>query len=119
MFLLISSNLAEIAIVFLWILVGLPTTLIMIQFLWLNLIADGATALALAMKKGDPDVMDQSPCKTDESIINSTMHLGIMIHTIVQTAAVLGTFTLGLSWYLGYAIPAAGANAFSYLLQYD
>ena len=48
---LISSNLAEIAIIFLSTLAGLPTPLTVIQLLWLNLITDGAPALALAMEK--------------------------------------------------------------------
>jgi P-type Ca2+ transporter type 2C len=117
-FFLISSNLAEIAIIFLSTLAGLPTPLTVIQLLWLNLLTDGAPALALAMEKGDPDVMDQPPRKTNESIINGSMRLGIIIQTVVQTVAVLGAFFLGLSWHLGQAIPA-GTNAFLYLLGHD
>jgi Ca2+-transporting ATPase len=117
-FFLISSNLAEITIIFLATLAGLPTPLTVIQLLWLNLITDGAPALALAMEKGDPDVMDQPPRKTDESIVNSSMRLGIIVQTVVQTLAVLGAFFLGLYWHLGELIPA-GKNAFLFLLQYD
>jgi len=117
-FFLISSNLAEIAIIFLSTIAGLPSPLTVIQLLWLNLITDGAPALALAMEKGDPDVMEQPPRKTNESIINASMRLGIVFQTIMQTAAVLSAFLLGLYWHLGEAIPA-GANAFLYLLQHD
>jgi Ca2+-transporting ATPase len=84
----------------------------------LNLITDGAPALALAREKGDPDVMDQPPRKKDEPIINGTMRLGITAQTIVQTAAVLGAFLLGLYWHLGEAIPE-GTNVLLYLLQHD
>jgi Ca2+-transporting ATPase len=117
-FFLISSNLAEISIIFLSTLAGLPTPLTVIQILWLNLITDGAPALALARGKGDPDVMDQPPRKKDEPIINGTMRLGIVVQTIVQTTAVLGAFMLGLYWQLEKAIPE-GSNAFLYLFQYD
>jgi Ca2+-transporting ATPase len=117
-FFLISSNLAEISIIFLSTLAGLPTPLTVIQILWLNLITDGAPALALAREKGDPDVMEQPPRKKDEPIINGTMRLGIVIQTVVQTAAVLGAFMLGLYWHLDEAIPQ-GTNALLYLLQYD
>ena len=58
-FFLLSSNVAEIMIIFLATLAGLPAPLTAIQLLWLNLITDGAPALALAMEKGDPDIMDQ------------------------------------------------------------
>jgi Ca2+-transporting ATPase len=117
-FFLISSNLAEILIIFLSTLAGLPTPLTVIQILWLNLITDGAPALALAREKGDPDVMEKPPRKKDEPIINHMMRLGIAVQTIVQTAAVLAAFLLGLYWHLGEAIPE-GTNAFLYLLQYD
>jgi Ca2+-transporting ATPase len=117
-FFLLSSNLAEISIIFVSTLAGLPTPLTVIQILWLNLITDGAPALALAREKGDPDVMERPPRKKDEPIINGTMRLGIVIQTIVQTAAVLSAFLLGLYWHLGEAIPR-GTNVLLYLLQHD
>lgn len=117
-FFLLSSNLAEISIIFLSTLAGLPIPLTVIQILWLNLITDGAPALALAREKGDPDVMEQPPRNKDEPIINGTMRLGIVVQTVVQTAAVLGAFMLGLYWHLDEAIPE-GTNALLYLLQYD
>ena len=99
-FFLLSSNVAEIMIIFLATLAGLPAPLTAIQLLWLNLITDGAPALALAMEKGDPDIMDQKPRPKNEPIINSSMGLGIVIQTITQTGAVLTAFCLGLFWHL-------------------
>jgi Ca2+-transporting ATPase len=60
-FFLLSSNVAEIMIIFLATLAGLPSPLTAIQILWLNLVTDGAPALALALEKGDSDVMDYPP----------------------------------------------------------
>ncbi len=119
-FFLLSSNVAEIMIIFLATLAGVPTPLTAIQLLWLNLITDGAPALALAMEKGDPDVMQHPPRPKDEPIINRSMQLGIIVQTIAQTGAVLTAFVLGLLWHLkaGDALPA-GANPLLYLLQYD
>ena len=117
-FFLLSSNVAEIMIIFLSTLAGLPTPLTAIQLLWLNLLTDGAPALALAMEKGDPDVMLRQPRPKREPIINSSMRLGIVVQTVAQTGAVLGAFLLGLYWHLGEQIPA-GVNAFLYLLQHD
>ncbi|PJF24693.1 MAG: ATPase, partial [Phototrophicales bacterium] len=81
-FFLLSSNIAEIMIIFLATLAGLPVPLTAIQLLWLNLITDGAPALALAVEKGDPDIMQQKPRAKDEPIINRSMALGITIQTI-------------------------------------
>ena len=99
-FFLLSSNVAEIMIIFLATLAGLPTPLTAIQLLWLNLLTDGAPALALAMEKGDPDIMERQPRPKRESIVNGSMRLGIIIQTIAQTGAVLGAFLLGLFWHL-------------------
>ncbi len=119
-FFLISSNLAEIMIIFLATLAGLPAPLTVIQLLWLNLITDGAPALALAMEKGDPNVMNEPPRGPSEPIINRPMRLGITVQTIVQTAVVLGAFALGLIWHLDSidAVPG-GKNPLLYLFQYD
>ncbi len=75
-FFLLSSNVAEIMIIFLATLAGLPAPLTAIQLLWLNLITDGAPALALAMEKGDPDIMDQKPRAKSEPIVNRSMGIG-------------------------------------------
>ena len=99
-FFLLSSNVAEIMIIFLATLAGLPAPLTAIQLLWLNLITDGAPALALAMEKGDPDIMDHKPRTKSEPIVNRTMGIGIVIQTIAQTGAVLVAFVIGLAWHL-------------------
>ncbi len=117
-FFLLSSNVAEIMIIFLATLAGLPTPLTAIQLLWLNLLTDGAPALALAMEKGDPDVMRRKPRPAEEPIINRSMGLGIVIQTIAQTGAVLGAFIVGLMWHLDSALPE-GQNLFLGLLQHD
>jgi len=120
-FFLLSSNVAEIMVIFLATLAGFPAPLTAIQLLWLNLITDGAPALALAMEKGDPDIMDQRPRMKKEPIINRSMSMGITIQTITQTSAVLTAFGLGLLWELaamGHGVPQ-DTNAFSFLLNFD
>jgi Ca2+-transporting ATPase len=118
---LLSSNVAEIMIIFLATLAGLPTPLTAIQLLWLNLITDGAPALALAMEKGDPDIMKLKPRPKKESILNAPMRTGIFIQTVMQTGAVLTAFALGLLWelqLLGHGVPG-GTNPLAYLLKFD
>jgi len=117
-FFLLSSNVSEIAIIFIPTLLGLPTPLTAIQLLWLNLVTDGAPALALALEKGDPDVMDHPPRPKTQPVIHGPMRLGITIQTVMQTAAVLSAFAVGLAWHLGHS-PLAPGNALAALLQYD
>ena len=119
-FFLLSSNVAEIMIIFLAMLAGLPSPLTVIQLLWLNLLTDGAPALALAMEKGDPDIMNRQPRPPHEPVINRNMRLGIMIQTVTQTGVVLGAFILGLLWHLhADAAASAGVNPLAFLLRYD
>jgi P-type Ca2+ transporter type 2C len=117
-FFLLSSNVAEILIIFLAILAGLPAPLTAIQLLWLNLITDGAPALALAVEKGDPDIMKDKPRNKSEPIVNRSMTWGLVIQTIAQTGAVLTAFVLGLAWHLEAGAVLTG-NPIAYILQHE
>jgi Ca2+-transporting ATPase len=105
-------------IIFLATLAGLPAPLTAIQLLWLNLITDGAPALALAVEKGDPDIMEQKPRAKSEPIVNRSMMLGLVVQTIAQTGAVLTAFALGLIWHLEVGASVVG-NPLTFLLQHD
>ncbi|MFZ1791939.1 MAG: cation-translocating P-type ATPase [Anaerolineae bacterium] len=118
-FFLLSSNVAEVMIIFLATLAGLPMPLTAIQLLWLNLLTDGAPALALAMEKGDPDVMDRPPRPKNESIVNSSMRLGIVVQTIAQTGAVLGAFLIGLYLTVGHVPALTGYTVIYSLLKFN
>lgn len=119
-FFLLSSNVSEIMIIFLATLAGLPAPLTAIQLLWLNLITDGAPALALAMEKGDIDTMTQKPRAKYEPVVNRSMGIGIFIQTIVQTVSVLGAFIIGLYLHLEInAIIPSEKNWFLFIIQHN
>lgn len=105
---LISCNLAEIMIIFIPTVfgrflfpkaaaLGLVSPLEPIQLLWLNLVTDGAPALALGTEKGDPDIMDQKPRPPKEPIINRFMQLGVGVQTVAITATTLIAYAIGLN----------------------
>jgi len=96
---LLSCNLAEIAIIFLGTLFVGASPLTALQILWLNLITDGAPALALATEKGDPDIMDHPPRPSKEPIINRFMRIGIAIQTVAITTVTLAAYLIGLHLY--------------------
>jgi Ca2+-transporting ATPase len=104
---LISCNMAEILIIFIptvfsrWLFpqalaMGLSSPLLPIQLLWLNLVTDGAPALALGTEKGDPDIMTQKPRPPKEPIINRFMQIGVVIQTIAITSTTLIAYGIGL-----------------------
>ena len=98
---LLSCNMAEICIIFLGTLITKNSPLAAIQLLWLNLITDGAPALALGTEKGDPDIMSQPPRPPKEPIINRFMTMGIIIQTIAITSVSLAAYFLGLKMHIG------------------
>jgi Ca2+-transporting ATPase len=117
---LISCNLAEILIIFLptalgrWLMPNLSpdqyAPLTAVQLLWLNLVTDGAPALALGTEKGDPDIMDQKPRPTKEPIINKEMWVGVIMQTIAITSVTLIAFWRGQMHDIRYAETMAFAT---------
>ncbi|HEX6384686.1 MAG TPA: cation-translocating P-type ATPase [Anaerolineae bacterium] len=95
-FYLLSCNVGEILIIFLATLLGWPLPLTAIHLLVLNLVTDGAPALALGLEKGDPDIMDVPPRDPDEPVVNRPMLWRILVQAIVDTVAVLSAFRLAL-----------------------
>jgi len=114
-FYLISCNIGEILIIFISMLVGLPIPLLPIQLLWLNLVTDGAPALALGLEKGDPDIMKRPPRPTREPVINKDMMFGIIAIPIADAIAVLGAFAMMLNRYPG-EVRTAQTVAFATLI---
>jgi len=96
---LLSCNVGEILTLFLAMIAGMPVPLTAIQLLVLNLVTDGAPALALGVEKGDPDIMDQPPRPVNEPIINRVMLWGIAVQTVAITTATLSAFIIGLHWH--------------------
>ncbi len=94
---LLTCNLAEIMVIFIGTLLGYPGILTPIQLLWLNLLTDGAPALALGVEKGDPDIMDRAPRRPNEPIINRVLLINMIVQTIAKTAVTLAGFFMGLA----------------------
>jgi len=89
---LLACNVGEILIIFGAMIMGLPIPLRPIQLLWLNLVSDGAPALALGLEEGDPDTMKQPPRPPKEPVINFDMAIGIAVVSIVDAIAIIGSF---------------------------
>jgi P-type Ca2+ transporter type 2C len=67
---LLSSNTGEVVAVFVNILLKGPLILLPVQILWMNLVTDGLTAVALGLEPGSKDLMEQPPRGAKEPILN-------------------------------------------------
>ena len=92
---LLSCNMGEIMILFVAMIMNWPLPLTALQLLVLNLVTDGAPALALGLEKGDPDMMDQQPRPVNEPIINGDMVWGTVVQTFAIAGSVLAAFLIG------------------------
>ncbi len=84
---LLAGNAGELLLMTLCVVVGLPTPLLPIHLLWINLVTDGLPALCLATDPIDPDVMKQRPRARNERITDGRF-LRTMILTGILTASV-------------------------------
>lgn len=91
---LLSCNLGEVIIMLVAMLIGAPVPLTVIQLLWLNLVTDSFPALALGVEKGEPDIMNQPPRKTDEQIIDHELKDNIAAQAVAIAVSTLGAFFL-------------------------
>ncbi len=66
---LLSSNAGEVIAISLNILIGGPLVFLATQILWMNLVTDGVTAVALGLEKSERDQMSVPPRARSEPIV--------------------------------------------------
>ncbi|MFZ4657985.1 MAG: cation-translocating P-type ATPase [Caldilineaceae bacterium] len=118
---LLSSNVGEVLTMFLGVLLakflGLGAVpgevvvfpLLATQILWINLVTDGAPALALGLDPADENVMQQQPRPRGSGVITKPMWFGIALVGVVMAVGTL--FILDFSLPGGFI---AGSGAMDY-----
>jgi Ca2+-transporting ATPase len=97
---LLSSNIGEVLTMFFGVILagviglrmegsGVVLPLLATQLLWINLVTDGAPALALGLDPGDPDLMRLPPRARHEGVITRSMWTGIFAVGAVMAAGTL------------------------------
>lgn len=100
---LASSNIAEIIVVFIGMLVGFTdfagnpfVPLSAVQILWINLASDGLPAIALGMDPINPMVMRHAPRKPSDSIISLKKAFHLLLISIVIALGTLAACYFGI-----------------------
>jgi len=70
---MLTSNSGEVWTLFLAPFLGLPIPLLPIHILWINLVTDGAPALALTVEPAEGDVMKRKPRPPEEGLFAGGM----------------------------------------------
>jgi Ca2+-transporting ATPase len=92
--LLLSCNSSELIIMVLGPLLGMPSPLLPLQILWMNLVTDGVPALALSVEPSEADVMERPPHPPNEGVLArglgwNVLYLGLLLSVVV----------LGIGWW--------------------
>jgi len=87
----ISINFAQVTLIFLAILLGLPAPLIAIQILFMNLFTDEITAITLAFNPYSRDVMSSKPRRKSQIITRSSFFM-LAISGLIMCLGSLGVF---------------------------
>lgn len=94
---LLGTNISELIVVFLAVLVWKETPFVAVQLLWINLVTDSLPAIALGVEKVEDDVMNQAPKPKNESIFAHGVGLRIALQGFMFSAIVLAAFFIGKS----------------------
>ena len=100
---LLSSNMGEVLAIFINILLGGPLILLPVQILWMNLVTDGMTAVALGLEPAEKGIMQRPPRKAKEPILNRS---GIFM--ILLLGGYIGVASL---WLFHHYLAAARGEA--------
>ena len=123
---LLSSNIGEVMTMFFGVLlarvIGLHLNegavvlpLLATQLLWINLVTDGAPALALGVDPVDPRVMSRPPRPKGERVITGRMWAGIIFVGAVMAAGTL----LVLDWSMpGGLIEGSGSLSYGQTMAF-
>jgi Ca2+-transporting ATPase len=110
---LLSSNTGEIIAIFVNILLGGPLILLPVQILWMNLVTDGMTAVALGLEPSEKNIMNRPPRDMDEPIIDRYAIIMIIVLGSYIGFATLGVFHYYLSQDTQNALLLAQTVAFT------
>ena len=100
---LFSCNLAEVLVLLGAGLAGMPSPLLPLQILWLNLITDTFPALALAFEPAERHLMRRPPRAPDAPLLSRQMLRSVLVFALLITGSTLGAFAWGLAAGRGHA----------------
>lgn len=93
---LLSCNFGEILVIFAASILGMPTPLLPIQLLWVNLVTDSLPALALGTERIEKDVMSRPPSPSKKSFFADGLWLDIVLEGFLIGFLTLFAFVFGL-----------------------
>ncbi|MBQ3182309.1 MAG: cation-transporting P-type ATPase, partial [Clostridia bacterium] len=92
---LLGTNIGEVILVFVAMLLWHKTPLLSMQLLWINLVTDSLPAIALGMEAVETDVMDRKPKPKNEGIFAGGLGVRVVLQGAMFALLSLLAFWLG------------------------
>ena len=92
---LLGTNIGEVILVFLAMIIWQQTPLLSMQLLWVNLVTDSLPAIALGMEPVEDDVMTKKPKPKNEGLFAHGYGIQIVLQGFMFGLLALGAFKLG------------------------
>ena len=87
---LVTTNSSEVLVTVVAPFVGMPLPLTPLQILWINLVTDGPTAVALGVEPAEEDVMSRPPRPPEASLLGGGLARHAVIFGLLMTVLALG-----------------------------
>jgi Ca2+-transporting ATPase len=110
---LLSSNIGEILTIFVAILLGLPTPLVAVQLLWVNLVTDSLPAISLGVEPAAKDIMEKKPIPPNKGMFADGLAFQILFEGVLIGSLALTAFVIGFRFFDQHAIYEALAKQLS------
>ncbi len=111
--LLLSTSIAEVAVLTFAMLAGYPPPFVAVQILWNNLVTEGVITVNLVLEPPEGDELRRPPNPKEESLVTGAMLHRILLMTAAITVSTLGWFVYRLD--TGIPFEQARAEAFTTL----
>ena len=89
---LLAGNAGELLLMMTAIVIGLPSPLLPIHLLWINLVTDGVPALCLASERIDPNVMQRKPRAQTELMSDKLFRNSLLLTGFLTAGVALAVF---------------------------
>lgn len=96
---LLSSNIGEIITIFIAILFGLPSPLLAVQLLWVNLVTDSLPAISLGVEPAEKNIMKRNPISPTKGLFSDGLVFKIILEGIMIGSLALCAFIIGIRYF--------------------
>ena len=93
---LLSTNFGEVMVLFTAVVLNLPSPLLPIHILWINLVSDSLPALALGFDTAEEGIMQRQPIDPKEGIVNRHFAVTSILRGLLIAGLSLGAYFIGM-----------------------